>query len=150
MLDTMNRIVGVLAAVIGVIGLSSVVYPPLFGAVLGFVMAHTWSGTSSLTCGGHQRMNIDGKHASRATCGRGNSARFETLITAGGNCQLTITDCDFEAPTVISAGGSAKVVIIGGHLNGSKHAIDAGGNATVEARDTRVDGAVSGGGAIRN
>jgi hypothetical protein len=146
MLAPMNRIVGVLGALVGLIGLSSVVYPPLFGAILGFAMAHTWDGTSTLNCGGNQRMTIEGKHASATAEELG---AFEHLISVGGNCELTLINCDFEAPTVIDAGGSAKVVIIGGHMNGSKHAIDAGGNATVEVRDAHIEGAVSSGGSAK-
>jgi Contractile injection system spike tip protein len=67
-----------------------------------------WDGKSALMCGGHDVVHVTGKTANLVT---------GPVIIAGGDCELTIEDCTITAPEILSVGGSAKVVIKGGHFD---------------------------------
>jgi hypothetical protein len=66
-----------------------------------------WDGKSMLLCGGDQVVHLSKRKIEMAD---------GPVVTAGGNCQLTIDDCDFKSPRVLSVGGSAKVTVKGGHF----------------------------------
>jgi hypothetical protein len=64
-------------------------------------------------------------------------------ISAGGNCHLTLVNCNVTAPSVIDASGNAQVTIRGGSIHGTTAAITASGNAHVAVEGATVDGPVS-------
>jgi len=59
-----------------------------------------------------------------------------------GNCHLKLVRCQIKADLPIEAAGNAHVLIDGGSIEGSKHAFDASGNASIEVRGARVVGTV--------
>jgi hypothetical protein len=148
----LSAIWGLLILFVVVVGASAVLYPPLFGTVLGFAEARWWEivdhGKSPLSCGGSQRMTIRGKTI-EVQPGDLKGPFSRELISAGGDCRIEIIDCNLKAPKVIGAGGTAHVLIQGGHIVGTEEAITAGGDAVVEVRDAKIDGIISGGGAAK-
>jgi hypothetical protein len=66
-----------------------------------------WDGRSMLLCGGNQVVHISKRKIEMAE---------GPVVTAGGNCQLTIDDCDFKSARILSVGGDAKVTVKGGHF----------------------------------
>jgi hypothetical protein len=100
----------------------------------GWVFAHVlWDRESPFSCGGGWKVKLEGEDIELA---EGN------VVSAGGDCQLTLIDCTFKSPTPISAGGSAHVVIEGGRIEGTQMAISLGGNATAEVRGAEIVGDV--------
>jgi hypothetical protein len=89
--------------------------------------AAKWDGKSEFTCGGTDAVTLNGVKASAG-------------ITAMGNCQLTLVDCDITAATPIDATGNAQVTMTGGSLNGSSFAVKANGLAKVTLTGTKVTG----------
>lgn len=89
--------------------------------------AAKWDGTSTFNCGGTDAVTLTGVKASAG-------------IEAGGNCQLTLVNCDITAPTGIDAIGNAQVTITGGSINGSTAAVKTSGNAQVTMVGTKVAG----------
>ena len=89
--------------------------------------AAKWDGKSTFTCGGTDAVTLTGVKASAG-------------ITAMGNCQLTLVDCDITAPTAIDANGNAQVTMTGGSLNGSSFAVKANGLAKITMTGTKVTG----------
>ncbi len=123
------------------------VVPPTHGMILGFIEVHLWElkhGKDQLTCGGSQRMTIRGQKIVVKSGDLTGPFADMGLIDVGGDCQLEIIDSDIEAPKVLSAGGSAHVLIQGGHITGTEEAISSGGDAVVEVKGAKVDGKVSG------
>lgn len=84
------------------------------GTAKGFVFAMLWDGESKLTCGGNQKMTITGKTVELAK---------GPVFSAGGECELTLIDCTIKSDVAISVGGTAKVTIKGGHIEGSDFSI---------------------------
>lgn len=89
--------------------------------------AAKWDGKSTFECGGTDAVTLSGV---KATAG----------ITALGNCQLTLVDCDITAPTGIDANGNAQITMTGGSINGSSFAVKANGLAKVTMTGTKVTG----------
>ena len=97
----------------------------------GEVQAATWDGKSPFRCGGQQRVrlqNVTAKLSSGAA------------IKAGGACELELEGVNIEAPTGITAGGTAKVTVVGGRVKGSKLAAKAVGSGQIIFKGTEVVG----------
>ena len=107
------------------------------GTFKGWMFATAWNQKSTLTCGGSQHMTITGAHV-RMDSG--------PVFEVGGNCQLIVVDSDIVAPTVLSAGGSAHVILRGGSITASDTAVDAGGDSQVEIHGTKIVGRINKGG----
>lgn len=135
----------------GVFGVALLLWvvPATHGIILGFIEVHQWEwmdhGKSQLMCGGTEHMTIHGQKIVLNAGELKGPFADEGLITAGGHCKMNIVDCDITAPKVLSAGGTAHVVIQGGHIHGTEEAISSGGDAVVEVRGAHVDGKVSAG-----
>jgi hypothetical protein len=110
------------------------------GTFKGWMFATAWNQKSTLTCGGSQHMTITGAHVKMDSA---------PVFEVGGDCQLTVIDSDIVAPTVVSAGGSAHVILRGGSITASDTAIDAGGDSQVEIHGTKIVGRISKGGSGR-
>ena len=110
------------------------------GTFKGWMFATAWNQKSTLTCGGSQRMTITGVHVKMDD---------GPVFQVGGDCVLTVVDSDIVAPTVVSAGGSAHVILQGGRITASDTAIDAGGDSNVEIHGTKIVGRISKGGSGR-
>lgn len=89
--------------------------------------AAKWDGKSTFNCGGTDAVTLSGVKASAG-------------ISAQGNCQLTLVDCDITAPTGIDATDNAKITMTGGSVNGSSFAVKADGLAKVTMTGTKVTG----------
>jgi hypothetical protein len=99
-----------------------------------------WDGKRPIMCGGRQTLTLENVKATYDP-GAATNIINESAITAGGDCQLTLINCDISAPVVVSTGGNAHVVIKGGHLVGTKKvAIEAGGNATITVESGHIEG----------
>jgi len=81
----------------------------------------SWSGKSTYTCMSGSN-KIEGVTA---------KLKKGEAVKAMGNCALFLVDVDIQAPVAIKAMGNAKVTVIGGRITGTKHSVDAGGNAKV-------------------
>jgi len=92
--------------------------------------AAKWDGKTHFRCGGNEVVTISGVAANLSG----------TVITAGGDCSLTLDNVDVSGTTAIEAGGNAVVVVHGGRLHGSVHAVQALGNAKVTLAGTKVSG----------
>ncbi len=83
-----------------------------------------------ISCGGRQSVT--------STCVTANLPG--TAFTALGACSLTLVNVDITAATGIEAAGSATVVVRGGKITGSTHAVSALGAAKVTFSGTKVTG----------
>jgi len=90
-----------------------------------------------LVCGGVDELSFEGETVTFPT---------GTAITAGGNCKLTLVNCNVTAPVAVDVGGNAQVIIRGGTVTGATAAISAGGNAHVVVEGASVSGPVTRGG----
>lgn len=125
------KIGGALGTVVFVIFMAAVMAYSFSGTVKGMVAVLLWNGSSTLLCGGNHVMKIDGKKVDMS----------DTVITAGGDCKLDLTNVEFKSKDVLSVGGSAQVTITGGTFEGSNQAISAGGEAKVKIKDATISGA---------
>lgn len=107
-------------SVVGVILFAAVMAFALSGWVKGHVfgLIFQWFGNDSFMCGGSQVVSISGKTLELD----------DTIITAGGDCEITLTDCHFKSPEPVSVGGNASVIIEGGTLEAGKTAVSFGGS----------------------
>jgi hypothetical protein len=92
----------------------------------------TWDGQSTFRCAGVDHLTLRGVKAKLSGTG----------IEAGGNCQLELYDVAVDADVALFAGGNAQVVVRGGALRGVTAAIDARGNARVDAPGAEISGPV--------
>ncbi len=97
----------------------------------GTATAVAWDGKAPFTCGGNEHVKLSGVTAN-LTSG--------TAVSASGNCDLELADCDITAPTAIAASGNAKVTVTGGSVSGSDDAATAAANAHVTFSGTKVTG----------
>jgi hypothetical protein len=107
--------------VIGVLGVAAFAALMLYATswtVRGWVAAWRWDGDSKLECYGSTVMHLRGKKGK--------------AIAAAGNCEIAVENCDVEE---LTAGGNAKVTLVGGKLG----RLFAAGNADVEIRGTAVE-----------
>ena len=94
--------------------------------------AEDWDGKSAFRCGGNDRAKLVGKTVKDAV---------GPLVIAETNCELTLVDCDLEAPTVLEAAGNARVRVERGRIAGTAEGIPAAsakGNAHIVFEGTRV------------
>jgi hypothetical protein len=129
-----------IASVLGVVVALLVAVFAVSGTAKGFLFTLFWDQKSPLTCGGSFAMTVKGK---QIKMDKG------PIFDVGGNCELHVIDCDLVAPSVLSGGGSAHVVLEGGSITASGTAISVGGSALVEIKGTKVSGQVSKGGTAR-
>jgi hypothetical protein len=125
---------GRVLVVVGVIAFAGVMAYATSWTVRGWVAAWRWDGASKLECYGSTTMHLKGKKA------KVNGV----AIAAAGNCEITIEDCEIAGN--ITAGGNAKVELVGGRLDGN---LDAAGNVDVSIRGTVISGQVLRGGNAR-
>ena len=107
-----------------------------FGGPVGSVEEATWDGASTFSCGGNDKVSLNGVTATLD----------DIAIDAGGNCKLTLEDMNLTAATAIKAGGNAKITVTGGSVTGSKYLVDAGGNAKIDFSGVTTSGEVKTGG----
>jgi hypothetical protein len=98
-----------------------------------------WDGKSPFTCGGNKKLKIKGVTA---------KLDKDTAITAQGNCQLTLEDCDITAKVGIEAGANAVVTVKGGKVTGTEAAAKALANSKIKFDGTKVTGKKDGGAKI--
>ena len=92
--------------------------------------AKSWDGKTPLTCTGNDVIKIEGV-----------TAKLDgTAVTANGNCQLTLVNCDLTGSDGISAGGNAVVTVTGGSLAATGFAVKSLGSAAVKLSGTKVTG----------
>jgi hypothetical protein len=94
----------------------------------------SWDGKTPYACGGNENVKIESVTANISS---------GSAITAGGNCQLLLVNCNITAPTGISALGNAKVTVKGGSIKASDEAINALGNVEVNVDGAKVTGKTS-------
>jgi hypothetical protein len=93
-----------------------------------------WNGAAHLECSGNESATITGVSSSLTE---------GPIVRAGGNCQLTLVDCNLAGPVVIDASGNAAVTLRGGSVIGAESSIVASGNALVTVEGTAITGPVS-------
>jgi hypothetical protein len=106
----------------------------------------SWDGTKPFQCGGSQNRTFkDLKIKYSPAAGE---PFADNAISAGGDCQLTLINCEISGNKVISAGGNAHIIIKGGKIEGKEEAMHVGGNATIEVTEgAQIVGPVESGGA---
>jgi hypothetical protein len=104
------------------------------GASGGAQKTVSWDGKTPYTCGGNENVKIEGTTANISS---------GSAVTAAGNCQLLLSNCNITAPTGISALGNAKVTVKGGSIKSSDEAINALGNVEVTVDGAKVTGKTS-------
>ena len=131
------------------------------GAAAAAAPAATWDGKSNLDCKGSQSLEFKDLKVDDTGV-----KIVGSLISASGDCQLKLTNCDIKSNDILSVNGNAQVTIDGGNyagdtvLNAGGHghshvsikgahlagrqAIWVGGDATVEVHDVKVEGQVFG------
>ncbi len=92
--------------------------------------AATWDGKSTYTCDGNENVSLKGV---KATAG----------VVAGGNCHLTLDNCNITAPIGISSDGNARVTVTGGSITGSTNSIKADGLSQVTVTGATIKGKVA-------
>lgn len=89
--------------------------------------AASWDGKTPFSCGGNDVIALTGTNATQG-------------VTAGGNCQLTLTNVTINAPVAINAGGNAKVNVVGGAVTGTVNSAVVSANGSVTFTGTKVTG----------
>ncbi|MFW6049928.1 MAG: hypothetical protein ACODAU_02070 [Myxococcota bacterium] len=120
-------------SILGAVGLAAVMAFALSSWVKGQVFGFVWQtfGNDTFSCGGDWTVNIRGKTLESDG----------TLVSAGGNCKITLTDCHLKGAETVSTGGNAELIIEGGTIEGTSAAVSSAGsrleirNATLEGDD---------------
>lgn len=89
--------------------------------------AASWDGKSPFSCSGNDVVALKGV---TATAG----------VTAGGNCQLTLTNVNITAPIGIEASANAKVTMKGGSITATTTTVAASSNAKVDLVGAKISG----------
>jgi hypothetical protein len=93
--------------------------------------AAKWDGKTPFSCGGNDKLTLDGVTAKIASA---------TAITASANCKLTLSNVKVTAPVGIEASGNAVVTVKGGSVTGSTAAAKVSGNGRIVFSGTSVSG----------
>jgi hypothetical protein len=97
-------------------------------SVRGWVAVAQWDGKSPLECFGSSVMTVRGRAVTT-------SDAAQAIMHAAGNCELEIIDCDLSGPVVLEAGGNAHVTVRNTKLNGG---LDVAGNVQLDLHATSV------------
>lgn len=92
-----------------------------------------WDDETTWTCAGDDVKVIDGAKKDFTT-------RSLIAVEAGGNCQLTLRNCDITSDFPVKAFGNAVVTIEGGRINGRMQSLQAMGNARIVVDGATVEG----------
>ncbi len=103
-----------LSSIFGTLVIVGALVFALSGTAKGFLFAMLWDEESTLSCGGNQKMTITGKTVELAE---------GPVFSVGGDCELTLVDCNIKSDVALSVGGDARITIKGGRIEGTKFSI---------------------------
>ncbi len=92
-------------------------------AMVDSVGALGWDGTTPLTCGGNDQIDVSGVTASFSA---------GSAIIASGNCHVSCTNCTLKAPVAVEADGNGEVKLINGTITGTVTSLNATGNGNID------------------
>src|SRR5438128_106998 len=95
---------------------------PITGGIKGLAMVLLWDRQAPLSCTGNALMVLDTRTLERG---------WGPLFDASGHCQLRLQNVRAKAPRIIAAREDARVVIVGGRLEGTTAVLDISGKAVV-------------------
>ncbi len=99
------------------------------------------AGQQPIVCSSNEDIRLDGVVI---------QAGAGTAVTASGNCDVTLTNCQLSGDVGVSASGNSDVTLVGCTVQGSGEALMVSGNGDIHLENTTVQGEemVSGNGEI--
>jgi hypothetical protein len=118
----MGKVFGIVAVVLAVLAFLALLLYATSWSVRGWVAAARWDGRSTLECFGSTAMTLRGRTVDRMDAS-------SPIINAAGNCDMEIVDCNFSGQRVLEAGGNAHVVVRNSKISGG---LEVAGNVRMD------------------